>query len=131
MRGPKFADQRRIGNGSPTVPRITNQIEGNDIDLDQTGNSDPMSKNVSFGNGLGQRDLKSGRFISGNSGGGRPIAQLILCNDLTIGGVYAMKLPSAKTTRLDLSPGRSAHWVRVKNPKAPAVEREAEEDWGR
>jgi bifunctional non-homologous end joining protein LigD len=27
-------------------------------------------------------------------------------------------------------PGRSAHWVKVKNPKAPAVKREAEEDWG-
>jgi bifunctional non-homologous end joining protein LigD len=27
--------------------------------------------------------------------------------------------------------GRSAHWVKVKNPKAPAVKREAEEDWGR
>ena len=22
------------------------------------------------------------------------------------------------------------HWVKVKNPKAPAVTREAEEDWG-
>jgi bifunctional non-homologous end joining protein LigD len=27
--------------------------------------------------------------------------------------------------------GRVAHWVKVKNPKAPAVTREAEEDWGR
>ena len=27
--------------------------------------------------------------------------------------------------------GRSAYWVEVKNPKAPAVKREAEEDWGR
>jgi bifunctional non-homologous end joining protein LigD len=27
--------------------------------------------------------------------------------------------------------GRSAHWIKVKNPKAPAVKREAEEDWGR
>jgi hypothetical protein len=27
--------------------------------------------------------------------------------------------------------GRSAHWVKVKNPKAPAITREAEEDWGR
>src|SRR5262249_15382374 len=27
--------------------------------------------------------------------------------------------------------GRSQHWVKVKNPKAPAVKREAEEDWGR
>jgi bifunctional non-homologous end joining protein LigD len=26
--------------------------------------------------------------------------------------------------------GRSPHWVKVKNPKAPAVRREAEEDWG-
>jgi bifunctional non-homologous end joining protein LigD len=28
-------------------------------------------------------------------------------------------------------PGRSPHWVKVKNPKAPAVRREAEEDWAR
>jgi bifunctional non-homologous end joining protein LigD len=27
--------------------------------------------------------------------------------------------------------GRSPHWVKVKNPKAPAVTREAEEDWGK
>jgi ATP-dependent DNA ligase len=27
--------------------------------------------------------------------------------------------------------GRSPHWVKVKNPKAPAVKREAQEDWGR
>jgi hypothetical protein len=27
--------------------------------------------------------------------------------------------------------GPSADWVKVKNPKAPAVKREAEEDWGR
>ncbi len=27
--------------------------------------------------------------------------------------------------------GRSPHWVKIKNPKAPAVRREAEEDWGR
>jgi bifunctional non-homologous end joining protein LigD len=26
-------------------------------------------------------------------------------------------------------PGRSDHWVKVKNPAAPAVKREAEEDW--
>jgi ATP-dependent DNA ligase len=25
--------------------------------------------------------------------------------------------------------GRSKHWVKAKNPKAPAVRREAEEDW--
>jgi ATP-dependent DNA ligase len=27
--------------------------------------------------------------------------------------------------------GRSPHWIKVKNPNAPAVEREAEEDLGR
>jgi bifunctional non-homologous end joining protein LigD len=27
--------------------------------------------------------------------------------------------------------GRSRHWVKSKNPKHPAVEREAEEDWGK
>jgi hypothetical protein len=26
--------------------------------------------------------------------------------------------------------GRSPHWVKVKNPRGPAVTREAEEDWG-
>jgi bifunctional non-homologous end joining protein LigD len=27
--------------------------------------------------------------------------------------------------------GRSAHWLKIKNPAAPAVKRKAEEDWGR
>jgi bifunctional non-homologous end joining protein LigD len=27
--------------------------------------------------------------------------------------------------------GRSPHWIKSKNPSAPAVKREAEEDWGR
>jgi bifunctional non-homologous end joining protein LigD len=27
--------------------------------------------------------------------------------------------------------GRSRDWVKVKNPNAPAVKREEEEDWGR
>jgi bifunctional non-homologous end joining protein LigD len=27
--------------------------------------------------------------------------------------------------------GRSAHWMKVKNPAAPAVKREAKEDWER
>jgi len=27
--------------------------------------------------------------------------------------------------------GPQAHWVKVKNPNAPAVKREAVEDWGR
>ena len=27
--------------------------------------------------------------------------------------------------------GRSLHWIKSKNPEAPAVKREAEEDWGK
>jgi ATP-dependent DNA ligase len=27
--------------------------------------------------------------------------------------------------------GRSPHWIKSKNPAAPAMRREAEEDWGR
>lgn len=26
-------------------------------------------------------------------------------------------------------PGRSNHWIKIKNPAAPAVKREAEEEW--
>jgi len=26
--------------------------------------------------------------------------------------------------------GRSQHWLKIKNPAAPAVKREEEEDWG-
>jgi hypothetical protein len=32
---------------------------------------------------------------------------------------------------LNTRSGRSPLWVKVKNPQAPAVKREAEEDWGR
>jgi ATP-dependent DNA ligase len=27
--------------------------------------------------------------------------------------------------------GRSSHWLKAKNPSAPAVQREADEDWSR
>jgi bifunctional non-homologous end joining protein LigD len=44
----------------------------------------------------------------------------------------AMRLEGIVSKRLG-SPyrsGRSRHWVKSKNPKHPAVKREAEEDWG-
>jgi bifunctional non-homologous end joining protein LigD len=48
---------------------------------------------------------------------------------------YACKLGCegivSKRLRSPYRSGRSPHWVKVKNPKAPAVRREAEEDWGR
>jgi ATP-dependent DNA ligase len=40
-------------------------------------------------------------------------------------GIVSKQLGSAYRS------GRSKHWVKVKNPAAPAVQREAEEDWGR
>jgi hypothetical protein len=43
-------------------------------------------------------------------------------------GFIAPCLPS-KTDKLPS--GRSRTWLKFKNPMAPAVKREAEEDWGR
>jgi bifunctional non-homologous end joining protein LigD len=40
-------------------------------------------------------------------------------------GIVSKRLGSAYRS------GRSPHWIKVKNPKAPTVRREAEEDWGR
>jgi bifunctional non-homologous end joining protein LigD len=37
----------------------------------------------------------------------------------------------SKRLGLTYRSGRSPHWLKIKNPKAPAVTREAEEDWGR
>jgi bifunctional non-homologous end joining protein LigD len=37
----------------------------------------------------------------------------------------------AKRKDLPYRSGRSPDWIKLKNPKAPAVKREAEEDWGR
>jgi bifunctional non-homologous end joining protein LigD len=37
----------------------------------------------------------------------------------------------SKRLRSPYRPGRSRHWVKSKNPAAPAVKREAEEDWGK
>ena len=40
--------------------------------------------------------------------------------------VAAVRLGLDRTT----SGGRSAQWLKIKNPAAPAAQREAEEDWG-
>jgi hypothetical protein len=42
-----------------------------------------------------------------------------------------MLFEGALLAKLRGSHSSIAHWVKVKNPKAPAVGREAEEDWGR
>jgi hypothetical protein len=54
-------------------------------------------------------------------------------DELTRGDVEIVSLVKA-CERLLSSPyrsGRSKHWLKVKNPAAPAVKREAEEDWRR
>jgi hypothetical protein len=48
--------------------------------------------------------------------------------------VYRGLVNSASKRRLGLKQegaGRSPDWLKMKNPEAPAVKREAEEDWGR
>jgi len=40
-------------------------------------------------------------------------------------GIVSKRLGSAYRS------GRSRQWIKIKNPAAPAVRREAEEDWGR
>ena len=40
--------------------------------------------------------------------------------------VAAVRLGLDRTT----SGGRSAQWLKIKNPAVPAAQREAEEDWG-
>jgi bifunctional non-homologous end joining protein LigD len=40
-------------------------------------------------------------------------------------GIVSKRLGSAYRS------GRSRHWIKSKNPKYPAVKREAEEDWGK
>jgi hypothetical protein len=43
------------------------------------------------------------------------------------------RLPKARNaiTCSTYRSGRSSDWLKMKNPNAPAVKREAEEDWGR
>jgi ATP-dependent DNA ligase len=36
----------------------------------------------------------------------------------------------SKRLGLPYGVGRTDHWIKVKNPAAPAVKRETEEDWG-
>ena len=44
---------------------------------------------------------------------------------LGLEGIVSKRMDSRYTS------GRSTHWIKSKNPSAPAVKREAEEDWGR
>jgi hypothetical protein len=63
----------------------------------------------------------------------KPLIEPEIINHLSIncpGRMSPRTMPS-KQLGSPYRSGRSPHWVKVKNPKAPAVKREAEEDWGR
>jgi ATP-dependent DNA ligase len=49
----------------------------------------------------------------------------LLWQKLGLEGIVSKRLGSPYRS------GRSRHWVKSKNPAAPAVKREAEEDWER
>ena len=44
---------------------------------------------------------------------------------------HACGLGCERYCQYAVSSGRSPHWIKIKKPDAPAVKREAEEDWGR
>jgi bifunctional non-homologous end joining protein LigD len=64
-----------------------------------------------------------------------------ICFNEHISGDGETRFPACLQTRsgrhrlqaqgLALYRGRTLHWIKTKNPQAPAVKREAEEDWGR
>ena len=81
---------------------------------------------------LGERKARLAKLLSRKTGG-------ILFNDHTDedGAIvfrHACKLglEGIVSKRKDsrYRSGRSPHWIKTKNPDAPAVKREAEEDWG-
>jgi ATP-dependent DNA ligase len=43
---------------------------------------------------------------------------------------FRMKTPTSKERAATYRSGRSPDWLKMKNSDAPAVKREAEEDWG-
>jgi hypothetical protein len=62
----------------------------------------------------------------------RLLAKLLRGSKLSISCGLSTRLRGhrVKTSRL-IAPADQSNWVKVKNPKAPAVKREAEEDWRR
>jgi hypothetical protein len=76
----------------------------------------------------GSSDVNGATAAESGGGAGRKVMQRIVFVEacqLGCEGIVSKRLGSL------YRPRRSAYWVKVKNPKAPAVKREAEEDWGR
>jgi len=80
-----------------------------------------------------QRKAKLAKLVRGPHPGIAFNAHFIVDGDIVFEHACKLGCEGIVSKRLG-SPyrsGRSPHWVKVKNPKAPAVKREAEEDWGR
>ena len=65
------------------------------------------------------------------SPGGLWLASDLHCRTTAVG--YGARSPGMVSKRLGsrYRSGRTKDWVKTKNPTAPAVRREAEEDWGK
>jgi hypothetical protein len=77
--------------------------------------------------------LDYSRFLRGCLPGLRLNEHLAHPGELVFRHACAMGLEGIVSKRLGsrYPSGRSTHWLKFKNPAAPAVKREAEEDWGR
>jgi hypothetical protein len=79
-------------------------------------------------------DVTSARFaqsrrISSNSCAARMTEPVVEITGYPAPKQIALKQPRKKSFTT-MQQGRSRDWIKSKNPNAPAVKREAEEDWG-
>jgi ATP-dependent DNA ligase len=67
------------------------------------------------------------RTSSGSRRMSRPLTEVVFRHACKLGfeGIVSKRLGSPYRS------GRSRDWLKMKNPNAPAVKREAEEDWGK
>jgi bifunctional non-homologous end joining protein LigD len=79
------------------------------------------------------RERRLASLLRGSLPGVRFNAHLAQPGDLVFRHACKMGLEGIVSKRLGTRyrSGRSKDWLKFKNPDAPAVKREAEEDWGR
>src|SRR5258708_1083255 len=68
--------------------------------------------------------VEVGRALNGHSGEAGEMGFRQACR-LGLEGIVSKRLGSHYVS------GRSRYWLKFKNPNAPAMKREAEEDWGK
>ena len=87
------------------------------------GNLDPKTTDEEIGAFLVKYGLPEYNGIEHMEGDG-PTIFLHACK-LGFEGIVSKRASSRYQS------GRTPHWLKFKNPNAPAVKREAEEDWGK